>query len=74
MLVVLHHHIWCYPDPQTHEPPASQLFLSQQMILIAYNEAVMVVFIYDEATREIFMSYRYQRESAKAKGCASYKT
>lgn len=28
---------------------ACQLFLSQQMILIVYNEAVMAVFMYDEA-------------------------
>lgn len=61
---------WCYPDPplpqHTSHLPASQLFLSQWMILIAYNEAVMVVFIYDEASRKILMSCGYQRKSAKA--------
>lgn len=57
---------WCYHDPEHHEQPASlpasRLSLSQQIILIAHNETVTTVFIYNEATKEVLVSCGYQRE------------
>lgn len=54
MLVILHHHIFPHwpgviltlNTSATCQPAV----LSQQIILIAYNEAVTAVYIYDEAT------------------------